>query len=171
MSDPKIAADTMRTVRFHSYGEPADVLRMDREVIPSPAPGRIRILVHACGLNPADWALCRGLFAGDLPRGIGLEVSGLVKAVGVDVTDVSVGDRVLGTADYAGCTSAGASDYAIMNHWRVSRRGSTSSTRPRCRWRSRRRFAASIIWAWRPATRSWSMEREQRSGLQPFRSR
>ena len=117
MSDPKIAADTMRTVRFHSYGEPADVLRMDREVIPSPAAGRIRILVHACGLNPADWALCRGLFAGDLPRGIGLEVSGLVKAVGVDVTDVSVGDRVLGTADYAGCTSAGASDYAIMNHW------------------------------------------------------
>jgi len=107
----------MRTVRFHGYGEPADVLRMDEEVIPSPAPGRIRILMHACGLNPADWALCRGLFAGDLPRGIGLEVSGLVDAVGADVTDASVGDRVLGTADYAGCASAGASDFAIMKYW------------------------------------------------------
>ncbi len=90
---------------------------MDEEVIPSPAPGRIRILMHACGLNPADWALCRGLFAGDLPRGIGLEVSGLVDAVGADVTDASVGDRVLGTADYAGCASAGASDFAIMKYW------------------------------------------------------
>ena len=116
MSDPKIT-DTMRTVRFDSYGEPADVLRMDSEVIPSPASGRIRILVHACGLNAADWALCRGLFAGHLPRGIGLEVSGLVNAVGAEVTDVSVGDLVLGTADYAGCASAGASDYAIMDHW------------------------------------------------------
>jgi NADPH:quinone reductase-like Zn-dependent oxidoreductase len=73
--------------------------------------------VHACGLNPADWALCRGLFAGDLPRGIGLEVSGRVDAVGASVTDVGAGDHVLGMADYAGCTSAGASDYAIMNHW------------------------------------------------------
>jgi len=61
--------------------------------------------------------LCRGLFPGNLPRGIGLEVSGVVDAVGSDVTDVRIGDPVLGTADYAGSASAGASDYAIMNHW------------------------------------------------------
>ena len=117
MTDAEPATATMRTVRFHSYGEPADVLRLDNATIPSPGPGRIRVRVHACGLNPADWALCRGLFAGDLPRGIGLEVSGLVDAVGSAVTDVGVGDHVLGMADYAGCSSAGAADYAIMNHW------------------------------------------------------
>jgi len=33
------------------------------------------------------------------------------------VTDASVGDRVLGTADYAGCATAGASDFAIMKYW------------------------------------------------------
>jgi len=35
------------------------------------------------------------VFAGDLPRGIGLEVSGAIDAVGADVTDVNVGDLVL----------------------------------------------------------------------------
>jgi NADPH:quinone reductase-like Zn-dependent oxidoreductase len=108
---------TMRTVRFHDYGEPADVLRMDQAAVPVPGPDRIRVTVRACGLNPADWALCRGLFPGKLPRGIGLEVSGTVDAVGAGVSDVAVGDLVLGTADYVGANSAGASDRAIMDHW------------------------------------------------------
>lgn len=69
---------TMRTIRFHDYGEPADVLRMDRAAVPDPGSGRIRVTVHACGVSPADWALCRGLFPGKLPRGIGLELSGTV---------------------------------------------------------------------------------------------
>jgi NADPH:quinone reductase-like Zn-dependent oxidoreductase len=108
---------TMRTVRFYDYGEPGEVLRMDQVVVPDPGPDRIRVLVRACGLNPADWALCRGLFPGALPRGVGLEVSGVVDAVGPGVADVGVGDLVLGTSDYAGGTSAGAADHAIMNRW------------------------------------------------------
>ncbi len=108
---------TMRTIRFHDYGEPADVLRMEQIAIPDPGPGRIRVTVRACGLNPADWALCRGLFPGNLPRGIGLDVSGIVDAVGDGVTDIAIGDAVLGSADFAGSSSAGASDRAIMNHW------------------------------------------------------
>jgi NADPH:quinone reductase-like Zn-dependent oxidoreductase len=108
---------TMNAIRFHDYGEPADVLRLERAEVPSPEPGRIRVVVHACGLNLADWALCRGLFPGKLPRGIGLEVSGTVDALGEGVTDVSIGDLVLGSADYAGGYSAGAADRAIMNNW------------------------------------------------------
>lgn len=107
----------MRTVRFHGYGEPAEVLRLEEAPVPEPGPARIRAAVHACGLNPADWALCRGLFAGTLPRGIGLDVSGIVDAVGEGVSGIAVGDRVVGVADYAGSASAGASDYAILNHW------------------------------------------------------
>jgi NADPH:quinone reductase-like Zn-dependent oxidoreductase len=108
---------TMRTVRFHEYGDPGAVLRMDTVAVPAPGPGHIRVVVHACGLNPADWALCRGLFAGELPRGIGIDVSGTVDAIGDGVTDVSVGDLVFGTADWAGGPTAGASDRAIMNRW------------------------------------------------------
>ncbi|WP_433512517.1 NADP-dependent oxidoreductase [Nonomuraea sp. CA-143628] len=117
MVDHTAATDSMRTVRFHEYGEPADVLRLETAPIPEPGPGRIRVAVHACGLAPADWALCRGLFPGHLPRGIGCDVSGTVEAVGEEVTDVTVGDLVFGTADYAGQPSAGAADQAIMDHW------------------------------------------------------
>ena len=73
--------------------------------------------MEACGLNPADWALCRGLFAGLLPRGIGLEIVGTVDAVGEGVTDVAIGDRVIGVPDYAHCTSAGLADHAILQFW------------------------------------------------------
>ncbi|WP_369015953.1 NADP-dependent oxidoreductase [Actinocrinis puniceicyclus] len=107
----------MNAIRFHEYGETADVLRMEQVPVPDPGPGRIRVAVHACGLNPADWALCSGLFPGRLPRGIGLDVSGTVDAVGDGVTGVAAGDRVLGRADYAGGHSAGAADFAIMDHW------------------------------------------------------
>jgi NADPH:quinone reductase-like Zn-dependent oxidoreductase len=109
MTTADSAPAATRTVRFHEYGEPADVLRMEDTVVPGPGPGRIRVTVHAVGLNPADWALCRGLFPGSLPRGIGLDVSGTVDAVG----DV----QVFGTADFAGQPTAGAGDHAIMNHW------------------------------------------------------
>lgn len=109
--------DTMRTVRFHEYGEPADVLRLEQASVPEPGAGRIRINVHAAGLAPADWALCRGLFAGQLPRGIGCDASGTVDAVGEDVEGVAAGDVVFGTADWANGPSAGAADKAIMNRW------------------------------------------------------
>jgi NADPH:quinone reductase-like Zn-dependent oxidoreductase len=117
MTETDPAASTMRTVRFHEHGEPGDVLRMETMAVPEPGPGRIRVAVHACGLTPADWALCRGLFAGDLPRGIGIEVSGTVDATGDGITDIAVGDLVFGTADWAGAPAAGASDRAIMDHW------------------------------------------------------
>ena len=107
----------MRTVRFRQYGEPGDVLHLEETEVPTPEPGRVRVAVHACGLAPADWALCRGLFPGRLPRGIGCDVSGVVDAVGDGVTDIAVGDRVFGTADWASCPSAGAADHAIMDHW------------------------------------------------------
>src|SRR5580698_5074090 len=107
----------MKTIRFHAYGDPAAVLRLEDADVPSPGADRIRVRVHACGLNPADWALCKGLFARDLPRGVGLDVAGVVDAVGQGVTRVAIGDPVLGPANYADYGSAGASDYAILDHW------------------------------------------------------
>jgi NADPH:quinone reductase-like Zn-dependent oxidoreductase len=107
----------MRTLRFHEYGEPADVLRLEKADAPEPRAGHIRVRVHACGLNPADWALCRGLFAGDLPRGIGLDVAGIVDAVGDGVTDIDVGDRALGSVSFSSYPSAGASDSAVLERW------------------------------------------------------
>lgn len=108
---------TMLALRFHEYGEPADVLQLEDVAVPEPAENRIRIAVYACGLAPADWALCRGLFAGSLPRGVGLDVAGAVQAVGPGVSDIQVGDRVAGTTDWATCASVGAAEQAILERW------------------------------------------------------
>lgn len=94
----------MRTLRFHEHGRAAEVLRVEDAAAPESGPGQIRVAVQACGVNPADWALCEGLFAGDLPRGIGLEVSGTVDALGGGVTGVEIGDPVFGTAPFTGPT-------------------------------------------------------------------
>jgi NADPH:quinone reductase-like Zn-dependent oxidoreductase len=117
MSTADSAPAATRTIRFHEYGEPAQVLVLENAVVPAPGPDRIRVSVHAVGLNPADWALCRGLFPGNLPRGIGLDVSGTVNAVGAGVTGVVPGDQVFGSADFAGQPTAGAGDHAILDHW------------------------------------------------------
>jgi len=106
----------MRTLRFHERGAPLDVLRLDEVEPPTPGPGQVRVAVQTCGLTPADWALCGGLFAGDLPRGIGLEVSGTVDAIGDGVTGVGLGDPVFGPAPFTGPT-AGASEQAVLNVW------------------------------------------------------
>lgn len=106
----------MRTLRFHEYGAPLNVLRLEDDEPPKPGPNQIRVAVQTCGLTPADWALCGGLFAGDLPRGIGLEVSGTVDAVGDGVIGVEIGDPVFGPAPYTGPT-AGASEQALLDIW------------------------------------------------------
>ena len=107
----------IRTLRFHEYGKPQDVLRLEEAELPGPRQKHIRVRVNACGLNPADWALCEGLFSGLLPRGVGLDVSGIIESIGEGVQDVAVGDAVLGRVNFAEYTSAGAADYAVLNFW------------------------------------------------------
>jgi NADPH:quinone reductase-like Zn-dependent oxidoreductase len=108
----------MRALQFDRFGSP-DVLVLREVTTPEPGTGQIRIAVRACGLNPADWANVAGLFADRLPpppRGLGLEVSGVVDAVGQGVTGVEIGDRVFGPVPYDGPT-AGAAAYALMTSW------------------------------------------------------
>ena len=108
---------TMKAVRFHMHGEPLDVLNLEEVAVPVPAAGHIRVRVIACGLTPADSALCRGLFPADLPRGVGLEVSGTVDAVGDGVSGVSIGDVVCGVPAFPGYASAGVAEFAALAHW------------------------------------------------------
>jgi NADPH:quinone reductase-like Zn-dependent oxidoreductase len=111
------ATATMRTLHVRDYGEPADVLHLEEVTIPSPKADRIRVRVHACALNPADWAVCKGFLPAPPPRGIGFDVSGTVDAVGEGVKGVNIGDLVFGVPDYMGYPTAGASDYAILAVW------------------------------------------------------
>nr|WP_256984940.1 alcohol dehydrogenase catalytic domain-containing protein [Paenibacillus sp.] len=136
----------MRTIRFHEYGEPTDVLCLDEVAIPEPGPGRIRVRVRACGLNPVDWVTCQGHFAGQLPlpRGIGLDVAGIVDAIGEGVTDVAIGDSVLGAADFMNESSAGGRIKRLCTTGSACRLDSTLFKLQRCQWQSKPLIEALI---------------------------
>ncbi|MFF8452850.1 beta-ketoacyl synthase N-terminal-like domain-containing protein, partial [Streptomyces leeuwenhoekii] len=64
------------------------------EVLDPLPPGRVRLAVHAVGLNFRDVIVALDMVAGQ--AGIGGDVAGTVLEVGAGVTNVAVGDRVLG---------------------------------------------------------------------------
>lgn len=67
--------------------------------VPEPASSQVRVRVRACGVNRADLLQRMGHYPAppDAPADIpGLEVAGTIDAVGRDVTDLRVGDRVYG---------------------------------------------------------------------------
>ena len=105
---------TMKALYFEAIGNPLDVLSLNDGAVPSPGAGQIRVRVHACALNPADWAVCEGFLPVPPPRGIGFDVSGIVDALGERVTNVKPGDLVFGVPDYIGQPTAGAAEYAIL---------------------------------------------------------
>ncbi|MBR1169373.1 zinc-dependent alcohol dehydrogenase family protein [Bradyrhizobium liaoningense] len=84
-----------RAVRFHHHGGP-DVLRIETVDVPPPALGEVQIRVRALGLNRAEALLRRGTYIerATFPSGLGLEATGIVEAVGDDVTSFVPGDVV-----------------------------------------------------------------------------
>jgi len=101
-----------RSARYSTYG-PAGVLSVETRDVAAPAPGKVRVAVHAAGLNPADSKIREGLWPSlpaQFPAGIGREMSGVVEAVGDDVTLVKVGDEVFGNV--AGSAIA---EYVLTN--------------------------------------------------------
>ena len=59
-----------------------------------PGPGQVRVSLRAAGVNFIDTYHRSGLYPVELPFTPGSEGAGVVSAVGPDVTDVAVGDRV-----------------------------------------------------------------------------
>ncbi|MER8068490.1 NADP-dependent oxidoreductase [Streptomyces sp. NPDC094034] len=103
----------MRAIVFEEFGGP-DVLHVKEITEPHAGPGEIRVAVKAAGVNPMDYKIRHGwmeqAFATPLPAVPGLEIAGVVDEVGAGVTDVAVGDDVLGwsaTGAYAQYALAG----------------------------------------------------------------
>src|ERR1035441_249231 len=61
---------------------------------PVPGPGQALVRIAASGVNFIDVYFRTGLYKADLPVTPGNEASGTVEAVGPEVTEVAVGDRV-----------------------------------------------------------------------------
>jgi len=82
-----------QAVRFYEAGGP-EVLRYEPVEVGMPGPGQVRLRHEAVGLNYADTYFRNGTYPIPLPAGMGVEAAGVVQAVGPDVDQVSVGDRV-----------------------------------------------------------------------------
>jgi len=82
-------------VRVHKHGGP-EALTFEEIDVPAPGQGQIKIRQHACGVNFVDTYLRMGMYPSPvgMPFVAGNEGAGEVIAVGPDVTDFKVGDRV-----------------------------------------------------------------------------
>jgi len=103
----------MKAVRIHTHGGP-EVLRYEDVPMVSPASEEVLVKIQAIGVNYIDTYHRRGLYRVKLPFTLGLEAAGVAEAVGSEVRDVRVGDRVV----YTGIPGAYA-EYAVVPAPRV----------------------------------------------------
>ena len=88
-----------KAVRFDHYGgiEVLQVVEVER---PTPGPGQALVQVKAAGINPGEAKIREGLLASrwptTFPSGEGSDFAGIVVALGPDVTQVAIGDEVIG---------------------------------------------------------------------------
>jgi NADPH:quinone reductase len=83
-----------KAFRFHATGGP-DVLRFEEVDIGEPGPGQVRMRNRAVAVNYRDVLQRSGIHAvKSFPAPIGLESAGVIEAIGPEVTDFKVGDRV-----------------------------------------------------------------------------
>ncbi|UKJ73873.1 quinone oxidoreductase family protein [Azospirillum brasilense] len=84
----------VHAIRIHDYGGP-EALRWDEIEVGDPGPGQVRLRQTAVGLNYIDTYHRSGAYKlPQLPAIIGTEGTGVVEAVGPDVTTLKPGDRV-----------------------------------------------------------------------------
>ncbi len=95
----------MKAFVKHRYGAP-DVLRLEEVERPAPTEEQVLVRVHATAINAHDWHMVRGKpYIARLSEGlrrpkdpsIGLDIAGVVEAVGSAVSHVRPGDRVFGS--------------------------------------------------------------------------
>jgi NADPH:quinone reductase-like Zn-dependent oxidoreductase len=98
------AAPRMKAIVYRQYGSP-DVLRLEEVERPVPADDRVLVRVRAASVNPLDWHFMRGtpyLVRLDLGllrptfQRLGVDMAGVVEAVGRNVTRFKPGDEVFG---------------------------------------------------------------------------
>jgi NADPH:quinone reductase-like Zn-dependent oxidoreductase len=90
---------TQRAVLIRSYGgaNAAEVAKIEK---PEAGPGQVLVRVRASGVNGLDWKVREGYvrdaFPLQLPAVLGIELAGVVEAVGPGASRFHVGDRVMG---------------------------------------------------------------------------
>ena len=98
----------MKAIRVHAAGGP-EVMRLEDVAQPTPKAGEALVKVDAAGLNYIDVYFRSGQYKAEYPLTLGLEAGGTVTAVGPNVSEVKVGDKVA----YTGVPGAYAEHAAV----------------------------------------------------------
>jgi NADPH2:quinone reductase len=98
----------MKAIRIHAPGGP-EVMKLEDAPQPTPKAGEALVKVDAAGLNYIDVYFRSGQYKAEYPLVLGLEAAGTVTAVGPNVSEVKVGDKVA----YTGVPGAYA-EYAVV---------------------------------------------------------
>src|SRR3984893_727956 len=101
----------MKAVFVEQHGGPENLKYADLPK-PEPGPGQALVKIAASGVNFIDTYFRSGLYKADPPIVLGMEGAGVVEAVGENVTEVKVGDRVA----YAMARGSYA-EYAVVPAW------------------------------------------------------
>ena len=92
----------MRAIVYREFGSP-DVLKVEETPEPQPGDNEVLVAVGAAGVNMFDWYMVRAkprvfrLVLGGQPKPLGVDLAGVVEAVGRNVTRFKPGDHVFGT--------------------------------------------------------------------------
>ena len=99
----------MRAIVVNELGGP-EVLTLEERPDPEPGPGDLLVDVAAGGVNFIDIYQRTGIYPMDLPYVVGSEGAGTVTAVGAEVSEFEVGDRVT----WAMSNGTGYTDTAVV---------------------------------------------------------
>ena len=92
----------MKAVRIHQYGN-SEVLKYEDAPMPEITSTDVLVRVVAASVNPVDWKIREGylkeMITYPMPLTLGWDVSGVIEAVGADVTRFKVGDAVFSRPD------------------------------------------------------------------------
>jgi len=83
----------MKAIRIYEPGGP-ETLHYEEVSTPKPSAGEVRVKIAAAGINFIDIYHRAGLYPLDMPVTPGLEGAGTIDAVGEDVSQFKIGDRV-----------------------------------------------------------------------------
>ena len=83
----------MRAMQIHSLGQAMEMVDIPR---PAPAKGEVLVRVLACGINFGDTLIVEGRYQEkfDLPFTPGMEICGIVEALGEGVDSPAIGTRI-----------------------------------------------------------------------------
>jgi NADPH:quinone reductase len=84
----------MKAIQIHRFGGP-EVLRLEQVSDPAPSAGQVVVRVRAVGVNPVETYIRSGIYGQrSFPFTPGADAAGPIEAIGSDVQDVKIGDRV-----------------------------------------------------------------------------